>query len=42
MTYVSCRNCGYNVQIDISKAVDEDGEVFICDRCGFKFRYAEK
>lgn len=42
MTIVRCKNCGAHIKIDISKAIDEDGEVFMCERCGFKFRYAEK
>lgn len=39
MDKVKCPNCGYTVEIDIAKAVDEDGEEFRCDNCGFIFRY---
>jgi predicted RNA-binding Zn-ribbon protein involved in translation (DUF1610 family) len=42
MKYVKCINCGHEVEINISKAVDEEGEEFKCPNCGFIFRYADK
>lgn len=42
MTKIKCYNCGTDVIIDVSKAVDEDGETFRCPHCGSTFRYAEK
>lgn len=39
---VKCVKCGNNVELDISKAIDENGEVFLCPHCGLTFRYAEK
>ena len=40
MIKVPCPKCSHSVDIDIKKAVDEHGEVFICPNCKFKFRYA--
>ena len=40
MTTVKCPKCKSNVSIDISKAADENAEVFVCEECGCKFRYA--
>lgn len=40
MNLVNCPHCGKPVQIIISNAVDEEGEVFLCKNCGYKFRYA--
>lgn len=42
MKKVNCPNCGCPVEIDIAKAVDENGEEFRCPNCGFIFRYAER
>ena len=42
MTKVNCIRCGGEVEINISKACDEDAEVFKCPHCGFKFRYTDK
>ena len=42
MKKVNCPNCGYPVEIDIAKAVDENGEEFRCQNCGFIFRYADR
>ena len=41
MEHVKCVKCGNNVEIDIAKAVDEDGEEFRCPNCGFIFRYVK-
>lgn len=37
-----CPKCGYPTNLDLSKSFSDDGEVFICQKCGYKFRYAEK
>jgi predicted RNA-binding Zn-ribbon protein involved in translation (DUF1610 family) len=39
---VNCPKCGEQVNIDISKAVDEDGEAYICPKCKYIFRFTEK
>ena len=39
---VKCVKCNNDVEIDIAKAVDENGEVFKCCCCGFEFRYTER
>jgi predicted RNA-binding Zn-ribbon protein involved in translation (DUF1610 family) len=42
MTTVKCPNCERETEINIAKAVDDEGEVFMCEHCGFTFRYAPK
>lgn len=42
MEYVKCVKCGHETSIDISKAIDANGEVFRCEHCGYPFRYAKK
>lgn len=42
MEKINCPFCGHLVEINIAKAVDEDGEEFICDSCRQIFRYAPK
>ena len=42
MEEVKCIKCGNMVQINIAKAVDEEGEVFCCPHCGQIFRYVHK
>lgn len=42
MERVKCVRCGSEVEINISNAMDEEGEVFKCPNCGFKFRYTHK
>ena len=42
MTTIECPHCKYPNTIDIVKAVDENGEEFICVNCGKHFRYAQK
>ena len=39
---VTCPKCGHKNKIDIMKAVDEHGEVFLCSSCGYPFRYTDK
>lgn len=40
MIKIKCPKCKTEVEINISKAVDENGEVFMCPNCKNKFRYA--
>jgi predicted RNA-binding Zn-ribbon protein involved in translation (DUF1610 family) len=42
MLKVRCPKCNTDVVIDISKAIDENGEVFKCHNCGWDFRYTDK
>lgn len=37
---IKCPKCGKDLEIDISKAVDEFGEEFKCFHCNYIFRYA--
>jgi predicted RNA-binding Zn-ribbon protein involved in translation (DUF1610 family) len=40
MNKIKCPKCNSNIEINVSKAVDEFGEVFLCKNCGYGFRYA--
>ena len=40
MKKIKCPKCQQEVGIDIAKAIDENGEVFMCPNCKNKFRYA--
>lgn len=40
MKKIKCPKCQQEVEINISNAVDEEGEVFMCLNCKNKFRYA--
>ena len=42
MEIIKCPKCKCDVEINIAKAKDEDGEVFECPQCKWKFRYAKK
>ena len=42
MKKVKCVKCGNEVVIDIARARDEEGEVFVCPKCGFEFRFVDK
>ena len=42
MKTIKCPHCNKPVTIDISKAIDEEGEVYICKHCREKFRYIEQ
>lgn len=42
MVIIKCVNCGNDTEINIAKAIDENGEVFICPNCGKTFRYTDK
>ena len=40
MITVKCPKCNNDVEINIAKACDEEGETFHCDKCNFIFRFA--
>ena len=42
MEIVKCPKCKCDTEINIAKAVDENGEEFTCRCCGFRFRYTKK
>lgn len=42
MKIINCPKCNEEVELDISRAIDEEGEVFVCHHCGWSFRYAKK
>lgn len=39
---MKCVKCNNEVELDIAKALDEEGEVFRCPHCGYMLRYADK
>lgn len=39
---VQCPKCKADVKIDISDAIDENGEIYICPKCGYQFRFTNK
>ena len=39
MDVIKCPKCKQSVTINISDAVDEEGETFQCPNCGYIFRY---
>ena len=41
-TVIKCPTCKKDVEINIAKAIDEEGEVFRCQNCGQVFRYTDK
>ena len=40
MHIIKCPKCRSALEINITSAIDEDGEVFICSHCNYHFRYA--
>ena len=40
MNIINCPKCKKEISIDISKSISDDGEVFVCPECKYKFRYA--
>lgn len=40
MTLVTCPKCKNLIEVDISKAVDENGEEYMCSNCNYVIRYA--
>lgn len=41
MDIIKCPKCGKDVEINVANACDEHGEEFICNSCGFPFRYVK-
>lgn len=39
---MKCVKCNKEFDLDIAKALDEEGEEFMCPHCGYMFRYADK
>lgn len=39
---VKCPKCQRETEIDIAKAIDENGEVFMCEHCNYPFRYTNR
>ena len=42
MTIIKCPKCNAALQINIANAIDENGEVFECPKCGYAIRYTPK
>jgi len=40
MNVIKCPKCLEEIEVNIAKAIDEHGEVFICPKCRFEFRYS--
>ena len=41
MEKIQCPKCKQETSINIAKAVDEHGEEFRCEKCGYIFRYVK-
>ena len=39
MKKIKCPKCKHEVEILLSNAVDELGEVYRCSNCGYEFRF---
>ena len=39
---VKCPKCNQDTEINVARAIDENGEVFMCEHCKYPFRYATK
>ena len=39
---VKCPKCKCETEINIAKAIDENGEVFMCEHCRYPFRYTNR
>jgi len=37
MEKIECVKCGKDIELDVSKALDENGEIYVCPHCGQKF-----
>jgi DNA-directed RNA polymerase subunit RPC12/RpoP len=42
MDVIKCPKCQEDVTINIGESISEDGEVFRCPKCGYKFRYVKE
>ena len=38
---IKCPKCKKETTINIAKAIDENGEEFKCENCGYIFRYVK-
>ena len=41
MEKIKCPKCKKETTINIAKAIDEHGEEFRCENCGYIFRYVK-
>ena len=41
MVVIKCPNCNSEIEMNISNAIDSEGEVFICPKCRQILRYVE-
>jgi DNA-directed RNA polymerase subunit RPC12/RpoP len=39
---IKCPKCHKEVEINIGNSISEDGEVFMCPNCQYKFRYVSE
>lgn len=39
---IKCPKCGKETSFKLNEAIDEEGEVFICNHCKWPFRYTKK
>ena len=42
MKTIKCPKCEHPIEINIAKSSDEEGEVFMCQKCGYKVRFPHK
>lgn len=42
MEKIYCPKCKKKTRIDIVRAIDADGETFICECCKYPFRFVKK
>lgn len=39
---IKCPKCNKETSIDISKSINEEGEVFMCEHCKYPFWFTNK
>ena len=39
---IECPKCKGEVPLDVRKAIDEEGEVYLCPHCKWQFRYTPR
>ena len=42
MITIKCPKCDKDTSFNLSSSVSEDGEVYMCEHCGYLFRYANE
>ena len=42
MNQIKCPKCKQLTTLNIARTIDEEGEVFKCEHCGWPFRYTNK